>query len=124
MDRLTGDAYAWLVSQSSDHRRKTHTRRRMRDGFTPTEQIVQDKPVMKHPKEYVKNLYPAVEVPEQLLPYTIEMYGCDNLILGSDYPHPDTFFPHTIPSLMALETISDEAKQKIVGGNARRLFGF
>jgi len=67
---------------------------------------------MRHPKEYVKNLYPAVEVAEQLLPYTIEMYGCDNLILGSDYPHPDTFFPHTIPSLMALESISDEAKEK------------
>jgi len=64
-----------------------------------------------------------VEVFEKLLPYTIQNYGCDHLVLGSDYPHPDTFFPHTVPRLMALESISAENKAKIAGKNAQRLLG-
>jgi len=43
--------------------------------------------------------------------------------LGSDYPHPDTFFPHTLPLLMSLESISAQDKEKIAGKNAQRLLG-
>jgi len=77
--------------------------------------------IKKPPEEYIENLYLSVEVFEKLLPYTIQAYGCDNLVLGSDYPHPDTFFPHTIPRLMSLETVSAQDKEKIAGKNAQRL---
>jgi len=123
MDRLTGDAYAWLTSRSEQERKKDQSKRDIRDGVSAREEIVKDRLIKKSPEEYIENLYLSVEVFEKLLPYTIQTYGCDNLVLGSDYPHPDTFFPHTLPRLMGLESISAEDKKKIAGKNARRLLG-
>ena len=98
-------------------------KRDLRDAAGNREDIVKDQLIKKPPEEYVENLYLSVEVFEKLLPYTIQTYGCDNLVLGSDYPHPDTFFPHTVPRLMSLESISAEDKTKIAGENAQRLLG-
>ena len=123
MDRLTGDAYAWLTSRSVAEREKDQHKRDLRDAVANRGDIVKKQLIKKSPEEYVENLYLSVEVFEKLLPYTIEAYGCDNLVLGSDYPHPDTFFPHTIPRLMGLASISAEDKEKIAGINARRLLG-
>jgi aminocarboxymuconate-semialdehyde decarboxylase len=123
MDRLTGDAYAWLTSKSEEERRKDQKMRDIRDAAGDRQEIVKDKLMKKAPEEYVDNLYLSVEVFEKLLPYTIQTYGCNNLVLGSDYPHPDTFFPYTVPRLMSLETISAEDKEKIAGRNAQRLLG-
>jgi aminocarboxymuconate-semialdehyde decarboxylase len=123
MDRLTGDAYAWLISKSEEERKKDQKMRDFRDAASNREDSVKSQLIKKPPEDYLPNLYLSVEVFEQLLPYTIEAYGCDNLVLGSDYPHPDTFFPHTIPRLMKLEAISAENKAKIAGKNAKRLLG-
>ena len=123
MDRLTGDAYAWLTSKSEEERKQDQKMRDMRDAMGNRENIVKDQLIKKRPEDYVENLYLSVEVFEQLLPYTIGAYGSDNLVLGSDYPHPDTFFPYTIPRLMKLEAISPEDKKKIAGKNAERLLG-
>lgn len=121
MDRLTGDAYAWLSSKSEEERKKDQKMRDLRDAVGNREEIVKSKLIQKAPEEYITNLYLSVEVFEKLLPYTIQTYGCDNLVLGSDYPHPDTFFPHTLPRLMRIESISGEDKEKIAGRNAQRL---
>ena len=121
MDRLTGDAYAWLTSKSEEERKTDQKKRDLRDATGNREDIVKDQLIKKSPDQYVDNLYLSVEVFEKLLPYTIQNYGCDNLVLGSDYPHPDTFFPHTVPRLMSLESISAQDKEKIVGKNAQRL---
>src|SRR5919109_1366942 len=121
MDRLTGDAYAWLNSKSEEQRKRDQKMRDLRDAAGDREEIVKEKLIDKPPEEYIQNLYLSVEVFEKLLPYTIQTYGSDNLVLGSDYPHPDTFFPYTVPRLMSLESISAEAKEKIAGRNARRL---
>jgi predicted TIM-barrel fold metal-dependent hydrolase len=123
MDRLTGDAYAWLNSRSEEERRRDQKMRDIRDAMGDREKIVKDQLIKKPPEDYIENLYLSVEVFEKLLPYTIQTYGCDNLVLGSDYPHPDTFFPHTLPRLMKLKTVSDEDKEKIAGRNAQRLLG-
>ena len=123
MDRLTGDAYAWLTSKSEEERKQDQKMRDMRDAMGNRENIVKDQLIKKRPEDYVENLYLSVEVFEKLLPYTIEAYGSDNLVLGSDYPHPDTFFPYTVPRLMKLEAISPEDKEKIAGKNAERLLG-
>jgi aminocarboxymuconate-semialdehyde decarboxylase len=123
MDRLTGDAYAWLTSKSGEERRKDQQMRDIRDAAGDREDIVKDQLIKKRPEDYLENLYLSVEVFEKLLPYTIQAYGCENLVLGSDYPHPDTFFPHTIPRLMNLDAISQENKDKIAGTNAARFLG-
>jgi aminocarboxymuconate-semialdehyde decarboxylase len=85
MDRLTGDAYAWLTSRSEEERKKDQKMRDLRDAMGNREEIVQSKLIQKAPEEYVANLYLSVEVFEKLLPYTIQTYGCENLVLGSDY---------------------------------------
>jgi aminocarboxymuconate-semialdehyde decarboxylase len=123
MDRLSGDAYAWLTSKSEEERKKDQKMRDLRDAMGNREDIVRDELIKKRPEDYLDNLYLSVEVFEKLLPYTISAYGSDNLVLGSDYPHPDTFFPHTIPRLMNLDAISSEDKAKIAGKNAEKLLG-
>jgi predicted TIM-barrel fold metal-dependent hydrolase len=123
MDRLTGDAYAWLTSKSEEERKQDQKMRDTRDAVGNRGEIVKDQLINKSPEDYVDSLYLSVEVFEKLLPYTIEAYGCDNLVLGSDYPHPDTFFPNTLPRLMNREEISLEDKNKIAGKNAERLLG-
>jgi len=49
----------------------------------------------------------------------------DNLLWGSDYPHPECTFPM---SRQVLETIladcTEEEKAKIAGGNAARIYQF
>jgi aminocarboxymuconate-semialdehyde decarboxylase len=123
MDRLSGDAYAWLTSKSPDERKQDQRMRDLRDAVGNREEIVQAQLIKRAPEEYIENLYLSVEVFEKLLPYTIRTYGAENLVLGSDYPHPDTFFPYTIPRLMRLEEISPVDKEKIAGKNAQRLLG-
>jgi predicted TIM-barrel fold metal-dependent hydrolase len=49
-----------------------------------------------------------------------------NLTVGSDYPHGDpsaTWNVGTMKMLKALKGMSEGAKEKILGGNAMRLFG-
>jgi len=123
MDRLTGDAYAWLTSKSAEERKMDQKKRDLRDAAGNREDIVTDQLIKKSPEEYIENLYLSVEVFEKLLPYTIKTYGSENLVLGSDYPHPDTFFPYTVPRLMGLPSVSPEDKEKIAGKNAQRLLG-
>jgi aminocarboxymuconate-semialdehyde decarboxylase len=121
MDRLTGDAYAWLTSKSEEQRKNDQKMRDLRDAAGNREEIVKEKLINKPPEEYIQSLYLSVEVFEKLLPYTIQTYGSANLVLGSDYPHPDTFFPYTVPRLMDVKSISAQDKEKIAGRNAQRL---
>jgi predicted TIM-barrel fold metal-dependent hydrolase len=54
-----------------------------------------------------------------------DIIGVDNLLWGSDYPHPETTFPR---SRQVLEEIladcTEEEKAKIAGGNAARIYHF
>ena len=53
------------------------------------------------------------------------LIGVDNLMWGSDYPHPECTFPR---SRQVLEEIlaecSEAEKAKIAGGNAARVYHF
>ena len=49
--------------------------------------------------------------------------GVDNLMWGSDYPHPESTFPRSREILESiLEGVPEEEKAKIVGGNVARLY--
>ena len=51
--------------------------------------------------------------------------GVDNLMWGSDYPHPESTFPRSREILEEiLSACTEEEKAKIAGANAARLFGF
>lgn len=84
-------------------------------------------PLLKRkPSEYIADMYfttQPLEVPEDLgvLEMTFAMLNAeDRLLYASDYPHWDFDLPARIYDLPFL---SEEARRKILGGNAARLFG-
>ena len=52
-----------------------------------------------------------------------DIIGVDNLLWGSDYPHQDSTFPRSQQILgEILADCSEEEKERIVGGNAARIY--
>ena len=52
-----------------------------------------------------------------------EIIGVDNIMWGSDYPHPESTFPRSREILEEiLSDCAEEEKAKIVGGNAARIY--
>jgi predicted TIM-barrel fold metal-dependent hydrolase len=79
----------------------------------------------KRPSKYMKEFYYGTQPLEhppnkEFFRYVIEMLGgADRLMYASDYPHVDYDAPTAITSIPGL---SDEQKEKILGGNAMEVF--
>jgi predicted TIM-barrel fold metal-dependent hydrolase len=78
------------------------------------------------PSEYIKhgNWFFAMEPEEETLPYVIERIGEDKIVFASDYPHWDGIFPHVVSTIRGRRDISDSAKGKVLGENAKRFYGW
>ncbi len=51
--------------------------------------------------------------------------GIENLIWGSDYPHPEGTWPFTKKQMIeTFHDIPEDEAAKMLGGNAASLFGF
>ena len=76
----------------------------------------------KAPTEYLKQLYfdSLVFTPEALRHLAAQV-GTSQIVLGSDHPFPWEERP--VDHIFATDTLSDEEKIAILGGNAARLFG-
>jgi predicted TIM-barrel fold metal-dependent hydrolase len=70
-----------------------------------------------------RSCFVAVEPDEGPLAAAISAIGSDNYVLGSDYPHPPSTYPNTAAGLEEMEGLSQEDKDKILGGNIQRLLG-
>jgi predicted TIM-barrel fold metal-dependent hydrolase len=66
----------------------------------------------------------ATEPEEGMLPYVIERIGEDRILFASDYPHWDGLFPHAVSTIRGRQDLSQSAKDKILGENARRFYGW
>jgi len=54
-----------------------------------------------------------------------ELIGVDTLMWGSDYPHTETTFPRSREiTARVLTGVPDEEQERILYGNAKRLYGF
>ena len=85
-----------------------------------------DAPLLtKEPSEYLKsrNIYISCEAEERLLPATLGIIGEDIIVFASDFPHWDTEFPANIRHLRNRNDLSSTQKEKILGLNAKRLYG-
>lgn len=55
----------------------------------------------------------------------LDFIGVDNVMIETDYPHSDSTWPNSIEfAQKQLDGLSDEAKHKILRGNAERVFRF
>ena len=72
------------------------------------------------PSEYFKrNWWISFDPEEAALKMTIDWLGADRIIWGSDYPHPDAFYPGFVQMLNDnLEGVPEEDQAKIRGRNA------
>ncbi|MFQ5682501.1 MAG: amidohydrolase family protein [Candidatus Binatia bacterium] len=75
------------------------------------------------PSEYFKRqCWVATEVEPELTMVT-HLFGDDNIVYSTDYPHGDSDFPHAVDELLELEGVSIETKKKILWKNCARLYG-
>jgi len=79
----------------------------------------------KAPSEYFDQFYIAAVSWEKYLPETIKGWPNHNIIIGSDFDHRDAVatWPRTVEVIRAMRNLSAEDKEKVLGGNAMRLFG-
>jgi predicted TIM-barrel fold metal-dependent hydrolase len=80
----------------------------------------------KLPSEYFRsNIYATFwfERNRNKLPDLIEAVGEDNILFETDFPHPTCLYPKPLETVAPkLATLSPEARAKILGENARKLY--
>jgi aminocarboxymuconate-semialdehyde decarboxylase len=79
--------------------------------------------ISRPPSSYLKKFYfDTVNFDPHALELAVSFAGAGQILAGSDYPHQIGSIPKMQQSLQAMR-ISDDDRQKILGGNARRLLG-
>ncbi|MCU1463649.1 MAG: BarH protein [Acidimicrobiales bacterium] len=86
---------------------------------------MRDQRLPRDPEDYIRSgqLYFATEPDEALLSAVADIVGADQIVLGSDYCHPEGMCPYTMKVLAERDDISAELKQKILSDNPARLYG-
>jgi hypothetical protein len=79
----------------------------------------------REPQDYIRggNLYFATEPDEAVLAAVADVVGADQLVLGSDYCHPEGMCPFTMKVLAERTDINDDLKRKVLSENPARLYG-
>ena len=50
--------------------------------------------------------------------------GDDRILFETDYPHPDSKYPHAVSTFLGQEKLSDESKRRILWDNAVDFYRF
>jgi predicted TIM-barrel fold metal-dependent hydrolase len=76
----------------------------------------------KAPSEYLKsNCYLSVEADEEVVSQYVEIFGDNNLVFSTDYPHADSKFPRAVEAFHKLP-LSPDSQRKILWDNWSRLY--
>ena len=83
------------------------------------------KGIKKMPSQYFEQFYIACVSWESYLADTINGWPDHNIIIGSDFDHGDAVatWPRTVDVIKKMANLSDENKEKVLGGNAMDMFG-
>jgi aminocarboxymuconate-semialdehyde decarboxylase len=72
------------------------------------------------PRNYMRRLYvDSVVFRQDVLDMCVSVCGADNVLYGSDYPHTIGDMPGC---LSRVDALPDQTRDKVRGGNARRIF--
>jgi len=81
------------------------------------------KHVQQLPSSYLKRFYyDTVNFDPRALELAVTFAGADQILAGSDYPHQIGSIDKMLESLKAIR-VSEDDREKILGGNARKLLG-
>lgn len=88
-------------------------------GWLEAPQCVRD------PKEYFQsNCWVTTECDEHLLYQAIDELGDDRILFETDFPHPDSKYPHAVSTFLDQKRVSDESKRRILWDNAVDFYRF
>jgi uncharacterized protein len=74
------------------------------------------------PSTYFKrNCYVSMEADEAAASLYLQWFGDDNVVFSTDYPHPDSKFPHSVTRFLNLP-LTERSKRKILWDNCARLY--
>jgi aminocarboxymuconate-semialdehyde decarboxylase len=78
--------------------------------------------ISRRPSEYLPKIYAdAVVFAPEVLDLCVRVFGAENVMYGSDYPHTIGDMPGCLARVNGLP---DAARDKLRGRNAQRVFGF
>ena len=63
-----------------------------------------------------------MEADESLALDVMAKYGDDLVVISTDYPHPDSAFPHAMDEFFSLG-MPEEARRKVLWDNCAKLYG-
>ena len=80
-------------------------------------------PLKRKPSDYIReNFYFVMDPTERSIDAQCELVGEDHFLWGSDYPHVDSHLRAIDEVREALAPMSAARRNKVLGGNAKRLF--
>jgi predicted TIM-barrel fold metal-dependent hydrolase len=76
------------------------------------------------PSEYFKRqIYATMWFERTDLPSLVKAVGEDNILFETDFPHPTCLYPDPLTSANEnMRELTDTARAKILGGNAKKLY--
>ena len=77
----------------------------------------------RNPRDYLNSCYFTTGPDEGTLPAVISTFGEEIILFGSDYPHFESRFPHSVRRLQERKDLSDAAKESILRRNGEKYFG-
>lgn len=84
----------------------------------------QASPLKRKPSEYIReNFWFVMDPSERSIDAQCDLVGEDRFLWGSDYPHVDSHLTAMDEVREALAPMTEQRRNKVLGGNARALFG-
>ena len=71
-----------------------------------------------------RNCWISTECDDRFVADVIRWLGDDHIVFETDFPHPDSKYPHATEHFLALEGVAADAKRKVLWDNAVDLYRF
>ena len=82
-----------------------------------------DRMTLKPSEYFRRQCWISFDPDEQTIELTARIVGADRIIVGSDFPHPDAFYPNFVGMLVdAMPNLSAEQRGQILGDSARAFY--